>query len=112
MGRHHDGERPAPEFGALAEIAASVRHGQISARAVLSQSLERVRELEGDLHCFNEVTVEAAEAAADAVDATVRSGRDPGPLAGVPVALKDNLCTGGVPTTCGFEDPRGLAAAL
>ena len=72
-----------------------------------SRSLERVRELEGDLHCFNEVTVEAAEAAADAVDATVRSGIDPGPLAGVPVALKDNLCTRGIPTTCSSKILEG-----
>ena len=91
---------PAPEFGSLAGIAASVRAGERSARAVLAMSLDRVRELEGDLHCFNEVTIEAAEAEADAVDRMVRSGLDPGPLAGVPVALKDNLCTEGIPTTC------------
>ncbi len=91
---------PAPELGSLAGIAASVRAGERSARAVLAVSLDRVRELEGDLHCFNEVTVEAAEADADAVDRLVRSGLDPGPLAGVPVALKDNLCTVGIPTTC------------
>ena len=91
---------PAPEFGSLAGIAASVRAGERSARAVLAMSLDRVRELEGDLHCFNEVTIEAAEAEADAVDRMVRSGLDPGPLAGVPVALKDNLCTVGIPTTC------------
>ena len=91
---------PAPEFESLAEIAASVRTGGISARAVLARSLDRVRELEGDLHCFNEVTIEHAEADADAVDRMVRSGLDPGPLAGVPVALKDNLCTEGIATTC------------
>ena len=91
---------PAPELGSLAGIAASVRAGERSARAVLAVSLDRVRELEGDLHCFNEVTVEAAEADADAVDRMVRAGLDPGPLAGVPVALKDNLCTVGIPTTC------------
>jgi aspartyl-tRNA(Asn)/glutamyl-tRNA(Gln) amidotransferase subunit A len=91
---------PAPEFGSPAGIAASVRAGERSARAVLAMSLDRVRELEGDLHCFNEVTIEAAEAEADAVDRMVRSGLDPGPLAGVPVALKDNLCTEGIPTTC------------
>jgi aspartyl-tRNA(Asn)/glutamyl-tRNA(Gln) amidotransferase subunit A len=41
-----------------------------------------------------------ARAAAAAVDSVVADGRDPGPLAGVPVVLKDNLCTRGVPTTC------------
>ena len=67
---------------------------------LLDGSLQRVEELEGTLHCFNTVTVRQAEADADAVDAMVRSGVDPGPLAGVPVALKDNLCTAGIPTTC------------
>src|SRR4051812_13620857 len=43
---------------------------------------------------------EQARAAADAVDKAVSEGRDPGPLAGVPVALKDNMTTRGVPTTC------------
>src|SRR4051812_10628726 len=44
--------------------------------------------------------VDAARAAASAVDAAVAAGDDPGPLAGVPVALKDNMCTQGIPTTC------------
>jgi aspartyl-tRNA(Asn)/glutamyl-tRNA(Gln) amidotransferase subunit A len=98
---------PAPGFDSLAVIAASIRTGERSARAVLSSSLERVRELEGDLHCFNEVTIEAAEADADAVDQMVRSGIDPGPLAGVPVALKDNMCTVGIPTTCSSKILEG-----
>jgi aspartyl-tRNA(Asn)/glutamyl-tRNA(Gln) amidotransferase subunit A len=90
---------PAPEFTSLSEIASAVSSGRLSARAFLSQSLERIRELEGDLHCFNEVTTEKAMADADEVDRKVRAGLDPGPLAGVPVALKDNLCTEGIATT-------------
>src|ERR1700735_3612201 len=47
------------------------------------------------------LAADEARAEADAVDAAVAAGRDPGPLAGVPVALKDNLCTRGALTTCG-----------
>src|SRR5439155_1653264 len=54
----------------------------------------------GALHAFNNVLIEEALAAADEVDRRVAAGDDPGPLAGVPVALKDNLCTRGVATTC------------
>ena len=43
---------------------------------------------------------EEARVAADAIDARVAAGEDPGPLAGVPLALKDNLCTRGIATTC------------
>jgi aspartyl-tRNA(Asn)/glutamyl-tRNA(Gln) amidotransferase subunit A len=80
--------------------AAGVKDGTVSARAVLEEHLERIGRYEPRVHAFNTVTAEAARAAADAVDAAVASGEDPGPLAGVPVALKDNLCTRGVPTTC------------
>lgn len=52
------------------------------------------------MHAFNLVLAEAARERAAAIDAVAASGGDPGPLAGVPVALKDNLCTRGVPTTC------------
>ncbi len=55
---------------------------------------------DGEVHAFNLVTAELARSQALAVDRAVADGEDPGPLAGVPVALKDNLCTRGVPTTC------------
>ena len=67
---------------------------------MLEEHLARIDEREAELHCFNLVIADAARAAADAVDAAVARGDDPGPLAGVPVALKDNMCTRGVATTC------------
>jgi aspartyl-tRNA(Asn)/glutamyl-tRNA(Gln) amidotransferase subunit A len=83
-----------------AGIAAAVRAGERRAADVVEEHLARIAELDGELHAFNLVTAEQARAAAAAVDRRVAAGDDPGPLAGVPVALKDNLCTRGVPTTC------------
>jgi len=82
------------------ELAAAVRSGERRAVDVLEEHLARIAEREGELHAFNLVTEAEARAAAEAVDRAVAAGHDPGPLAGVPVALKDNLCTRGIPTTC------------
>ncbi|HYX44723.1 MAG TPA: Asp-tRNA(Asn)/Glu-tRNA(Gln) amidotransferase subunit GatA [Acidimicrobiales bacterium] len=82
------------------EIARSVRAGGRRAVDVVEEHLARIGERERALHAFNHLMADEARAAAAAVDAAVAGGRDPGPLAGVPVVLKDNLCTRGVPTTC------------
>jgi aspartyl-tRNA(Asn)/glutamyl-tRNA(Gln) amidotransferase subunit A len=83
------------------EIAAAVRARERSAREVIDEHLAAIEARETEVHAFNLVLADEARAAADAVDATIAAGDDPGPLAGVPVALKDNLCTRGIPTTCG-----------
>jgi aspartyl-tRNA(Asn)/glutamyl-tRNA(Gln) amidotransferase subunit A len=88
-------------------IARAVRAGERSARSVVEEHLARIEAREPELHAFNLVLADEALAAADAVDAKVAAGEDPGPLAGVPVALKDNLCTTGVPTTCSSKILEG-----
>jgi len=87
-------------FPSVIDLAAAVRAGTTTAADALEQHLARVDAREGEIHAFNLVTADAARRDAAAIDATVGRGDDPGPLAGVPVALKDNLCTRGVPTTC------------
>jgi aspartyl-tRNA(Asn)/glutamyl-tRNA(Gln) amidotransferase subunit A len=82
------------------EIARAVRAGERRAADVVDEHLAAIEARDGEIHAFNLVLAEEARAAAAAIDDAVATGRDPGPLAGVPVALKDNLCTRGIPTTC------------
>ncbi|MDP7598343.1 MAG: Asp-tRNA(Asn)/Glu-tRNA(Gln) amidotransferase subunit GatA [Acidimicrobiales bacterium] len=82
-------------------LAGSVRSGERSARSIVEEHLAVIADAEGEINAFNLVTADAALDRADRIDGVVAQGGDSGPLAGVPVALKDNMCTRGVPTTCG-----------
>ncbi|HVY39041.1 MAG TPA: Asp-tRNA(Asn)/Glu-tRNA(Gln) amidotransferase subunit GatA [Polyangia bacterium] len=89
-------------------IAEGVRAGKLRARDVTEQFLDRVARLDGGLGCYLLVDAEGARRSADAVDATIKAGRDPGPLAGVPLGIKDIFCTKGVETTCASKILRGF----
>jgi aspartyl-tRNA(Asn)/glutamyl-tRNA(Gln) amidotransferase subunit A len=88
-------------------IAEEVRSGASTAVAELAGALEVVAARNEELHVFLYVDEEGALAAAERVDATVASGGDAGPLAGVPIAIKDNMCQRGVPTTCASKILEG-----
>jgi aspartyl-tRNA(Asn)/glutamyl-tRNA(Gln) amidotransferase subunit A len=81
------------------QIAAAVASGSRSATETLDTALAAI-DAGRELHAFNHVMEGAARARAAEVDRAVAAGESVGPLAGVPVALKDNMCTRGEPTTC------------
>jgi aspartyl-tRNA(Asn)/glutamyl-tRNA(Gln) amidotransferase subunit A len=92
------------------ELAESVRRGERRAVEVAESALARIEERDGPLHAFLTVTKDQLLAQARAVDAKRERGEQLGPLAGVPVALKDALCTHGVRTTAGSKVLDGWIA--
>ena len=85
------------------EILARIRARDVSAQEAVGACLERIREVDGKVRAFRCVLRDDAMQSASAVDAALARGEDPGPLAGLPVALKDVLCLTGHPTTCGSK---------
>jgi aspartyl-tRNA(Asn)/glutamyl-tRNA(Gln) amidotransferase subunit A len=84
-------------------IARAVRAKTRSALEVTREYLARIAARDEALGCYYRVDGEGAEAAARAVDERIARGEDPGPLAGVPVGLKDLLVTRGLETTAGSK---------
>ena len=82
------------------EIAQQVAAGETSATSVIEASLAAIAATDGDVHAFVDVHGEEALEQAAGLDAAIAAGERVGPLAGVPLALKDNLCQRGLPTTC------------
>jgi aspartyl-tRNA(Asn)/glutamyl-tRNA(Gln) amidotransferase subunit A len=82
----------------VGEVRDAVRSRARTATAICRDALTRIETLDPQLHAFNTVVADRALARAEAIDRDVDRWRD-APLAGVPVALKDNLCTRGVLTT-------------
>jgi aspartyl-tRNA(Asn)/glutamyl-tRNA(Gln) amidotransferase subunit A len=94
-------------FATVVDIARDIASGNTTAVEVLDQHLARINEREHDIHAFNLVTTEQARATAQQVDADIKAGKQLGPLAGVPIALKDNMCTRGIETTCSSKILEG-----
>ncbi len=82
------------------ELAAAIKEGKTTAVDAVRESLERIEKKEAMYHCYVTVDKESALAQAEKVQARIEAGEINSPLAGVPVAIKDNMCTEGMLTTC------------
>ncbi|MDB5406393.1 MAG: atzE [Rhodospirillales bacterium] len=91
------------ESALAAEIAAGVRSGAVSAVRVIERTLERIARLDPKLNAFTKVMPERALKEAAAIDARRWQGEDPGPLAGVPYAVKNLFDIKGVVTLAGSK---------
>ena len=82
------------------QIATEVSAGRLKAEQVCQEALALIAQRDPSLHAFLELTPEHARQRAAAIDAAVSAGQPVGPLAGVPIAVKDNICTLAGRTRC------------
>ena len=95
-------------YRSIADVAAGIAAGDLSSEEVTRHTLERISSLEPKLHAFTEVRAEAALGEARAADARRAAGEPPGPLHGVPVAVKDLCAMPGTATRAGGFFPTGF----
>ncbi|MFQ3662398.1 MAG: amidase [Chloroflexaceae bacterium] len=92
---------PPPPGDTLLGAAAALRAGATTPTALVEAALARITALDGSLNAFQLVLAEQALAEARRAEAELAAGQDRGPLHGLPVAVKDLLDMGGLPTTAG-----------
>ena len=81
-------------------LAKAIKAGETTAVEAMEAVIAQIEKSEKDLNCYVTFDKEAALASAKEVQAKIEAGELTGPLAGVPFAIKDNMCTKGVLTTC------------
>lgn len=82
------------------KAASLVRVREIKSTELVEAVVEAARQRDGDIHAYLSMDVDAALKRAKDIDKKAAAGKPLGPLAGVPIAIKDNMCTEGLPTTC------------
>ena len=87
----------------IAEVSRAIRAKERTAVEVVETTLQRIRAIDPGLECFHEIYAERSLEAAAETDRRMGRGESPGPLAGVPIAIKDNIVTDFGRTTCGSK---------
>ena len=82
------------------ELSAAIKKGEVTVAQATQAVLDQIEKTEADLNCYVTLDKEGALAQANDIQKKIDAGELTGPLAGVPVAIKDNMCTEGMLTTC------------
>ncbi len=84
----------------FADLRQKLKRGEVSSKELVQEKLKRINELDPKLNCYLSVTGEYALLQAETIDTKRSAGETLPPLAGIPIGIKDNLCTKGIKTTC------------
>ncbi|MFW6358206.1 MAG: Asp-tRNA(Asn)/Glu-tRNA(Gln) amidotransferase subunit GatA [Chroococcales cyanobacterium] len=87
-------------MASIRELHQQLIRKERSAVEITTEALERIEAVESKVQSFLHVTADSALETAKQVDAKIAAGEEIGLLAGIPIGIKDNLCTKGIPTTC------------
>ena len=90
-----------------ADLAAAIAAGELTSEQVTTAHLDRIAAVDGSVNAFLHVAADEAVEQARRIDARISAGEKLGPLAGVPIGVKDVLTTKGMPTTCGSKILQG-----
>ena len=82
------------------QLAEKIKNKEISPKEVVSSYIKRIEEVEPKVRAYITLTLEQAMKEAEEIEERLMKGEDVGLLAGVPIAIKDNICTRGIRTTC------------
>ena len=82
------------------ELGKKIKSGEVTVKEAVTACLDQIETADSTIHAYVTIDRESALAKAEAVQKQIEAGELRGPLAGVPVAIKDNMCTEGVLTTC------------
>ena len=82
------------------DLRQKLKSGEVSSKELVQEKINRINELDPTLNSFLIVNTELALSKAEHIDKQIASGDHLPPLSGIPIAIKDNLCTKGIKTTC------------
>ncbi|OOM71861.1 glutamyl-tRNA(Gln) amidotransferase subunit A [Clostridium puniceum] len=84
----------------LKEMVSKIKSGELTSEAVVQSYIDEILKTESSVNAFLTLTCDEALAKAKEIDTKIKAGKTLGALAGIPIAIKDNICTEGVNTTC------------